>query len=75
MRFRDKQGASGVTVEEVIRALQAAGWQTTTTADELHQLQRENAEGLVTIAGKLALSMPPGVQRILWRHAQVEEAD
>lgn len=62
-----------MTVEEVIRALVAAGWQTTTTADELHQLQHEAR--VVTIAGKLELSIPPGVQGILWRHAQVGEAD
>lgn len=64
-----------MTVQEVIRALEAAGWKIIKTDDELHQLQRDNESGIVTIAGKLELSMPLGVQRILWQQAQVEEAD
>ena len=64
-----------MTVLEVIRALEAAAWQATKIDEELHQLRRENEAGLVTIAGKLELSMPPGVQRTLWRHANVEETD
>jgi len=64
-----------VTVQEVIRALEAAGWRTTKEDEELHQLQCENQAGLVTIAGKLELSVPLGVQRTLWRLAQIEEAD
>ena len=70
-----QEGASRVTVQEVIRGLEDAGWRTIKTDDELHQLDREDKGGLVTIVGKLELSVPPGVQRILWRHAQVEEAD
>ncbi len=68
------QGASPVTVQEVIRALESAGC-TTNRDDELHQLQLDDEARRVTIAGKLGLSMPVGVQRILWRHAQVEETD
>lgn len=64
-----------MTVQEVIRALEAAGWRATRADDELHQLQRDNEAGLVTIAGKLELSVPLGVQRILLQLAQVEEAD
>ena len=64
-----------MTVQEVIRALEAAGWQTTKNNDELHQLQCDDKAGFVTIAGKLELSVPLGVQRIVWQHAQVEEAD
>ena len=69
------QGASPVTVQEVIRALESAGWRTTNRDDELHQLQLDDEARRVTIAGKLGLSMPVGVQRILWRHAQVEETE
>lgn len=64
-----------MTVQEVIRALEAAGWHTTKTTDEFVQLRCENKAGLVTIAGKLELQMPLGVQAILLRHAHVEEAD
>ena len=64
-----------MTVQEVIRALEAAGWRTTKTDDELFQLRHEKEGGRVTIVGKLELNMPLGVLSILWRHAQVEEAD
>ncbi|HJN10935.1 MAG: hypothetical protein QGG09_14075 [Pirellulaceae bacterium] len=64
-----------MTVQEVIRALEAAGWRTTIRDDELHQLQREDESQCVTIAGKLELSLPLGVQRILCCHARVEETD
>ena len=64
-----------MTVQEVIRALEAAGWRTTKNDEQLHQLQCDNKAGLVTINGKLELSVPLGVQRILWRLAQIEEAD
>ena len=64
-----------MTVQEMIRALEAAGWRTTNRGDELHQLQLDDEARRVTIAGKLGLSMPVGVQSILWRYAQVEETD
>ncbi len=70
-----QEGASNVTVQEVIRALEAAGWQTTKSDDEIHQLQHHDKARLVTIAGKLELSMPNGVRSILWIHAQVEETN
>jgi predicted RNA binding protein YcfA (HicA-like mRNA interferase family) len=70
-----QKGASHVTVQEVIRALEAAGWRTTKSDDELHHLRHENEARLVTIAGKLGLSVPPGVHRTLWLYAQVEETN
>ena len=71
----DNEGASHVTVQEVIRALEAAGWRATKNDDELHQLRHNDEVRLVTIAGKLELSVPLGVQRTLWHSAQVEETD
>ncbi len=58
-----------MTVQELIRALQAAGWQVVKSDDELHQLKHEDR--IVTIAGKLELSLPPGVEYVLARHAQL----
>jgi predicted RNA binding protein YcfA (HicA-like mRNA interferase family) len=70
-----QEGASHVTVQEVIRALEAAGWRTTKSDDDIHQLRHDNEARLVTIAGKLGLSLPLGVQRILLLHAQIEETN
>ena len=64
-----------MTVQEVIRALEAAGWRTTKRDDEIHQLRHDDKARLVTIAGKLELSMPNGVRSILWVHAQIEETN
>ena len=70
-----QEGASHVTVQEVIRALEAAGWRTTENDDELHQLRHDHEARLVTIVGKLGLSVPLGVQRTLWLYAQIEETN
>ena len=70
-----QEGASNVTVQEVIRALEVAGWRITTSDEEIHQLQHDDKARLVTIAGKLELRVPTGVQRILWIHAQIEETN
>ena len=64
-----------MTVQEVIRALEAAGWRTTNLDEELHQLQRDGEALIVTIAGKLDLNVPLGVQRVLWHDTRVEEND
>ncbi len=64
-----------MTVQEVIRALEAAGWQTTKSDDEIHQLRHDIEARLVTITGKLGLGLPPGVQRTLLLYAQVEETN
>ena len=70
-----QEGASHVTVQELIRALEAAGWRTTKSDDEIHQLRHNDEARLVTIAGKLELSLPLGVQRLLLLHAQIGEAN
>jgi predicted RNA binding protein YcfA (HicA-like mRNA interferase family) len=71
----EREGASVVTVQEVIKVLEERGWQECGLQGELRCFRHPDREGLVTLNGKLELEVPPGALRSLRRYALQEEDD
>jgi predicted RNA binding protein YcfA (HicA-like mRNA interferase family) len=69
----EREGASLVTVQQLIDVLQANGWRETKNEENFRRLQQETLRKTVTISGKLELTVPPGVLRAVRRHAQLQE--
>lgn len=69
----ESEGASRVTVQQLIDVLQARGWRETTTDETCHRLHQETLHKTVTISGKLGLTVPPAVLRFAKRYAQIQE--
>ena len=69
-----REGASLVTVEEVIELLESSGWQRT-RQDGCQQFKSDSKSGTVTLYGELQLAVPPGALRMLLRHAEIEGED
>ncbi len=69
----EREGASLVTVEEVIKLLESDGWRQTNDDECCWQFKHDTKAGAVTISGQLEMVMPVGVLRSLRRHAQVNE--
>ena len=69
----EREGASLVTVQQLIDVLLANGWRETKTEETSRRLQQETLRKTVTISGKLELLVPTGVLRAVLRHAQIQE--
>ncbi len=60
-------------VREVIKRLQAEGWYLSRTRGSHRQFKHPAKPGLVTVAGKLDVDMPPGTLKNIWRQAGISE--
>lgn len=69
----EREGASLVTVQQLIDVLQANGWRETKNEGNFRRLEQETLRKIITISGKLELNVPPAVLRALWRHSQLQE--
>lgn len=69
----EREGASLVTVEEVIKLLESDGWRHTSDDGSGRQFKHVTKTGTVTLCGQLELVVPVGVLRTLLRHAQLHE--
>jgi predicted RNA binding protein YcfA (HicA-like mRNA interferase family) len=69
----EREGASLVTVQQLIDVLQANGWRETKIEGNSRRLQQETLRRTITISGNLELIVPPAVLRTIWRHAQLQE--
>ena len=69
----EREGASLVTVQQLIVVLQANGWRETKNEENVRRLQQETLRKTITISGNLELNVPPAVLRAVWRHAQLQE--
>ncbi len=58
-----------VKVREVIRIIEADGWQLATTRGSHRQYKHPTKPGKVTIAGKSSRDLPPGLQSSILRQA------
>lgn len=67
----EREGASLVTVQEVIELLESHGWQRT-RQDACQQFKHDSKAGTVTLNGQLQLVVPEGALRALLRHAEIE---
>ena len=70
---QEREGASLVTVDEVIKLLESDGWRHTSDDGSCRQFKHDSKTGTVTISGQLELVVPVGVLRILLRHVQLDE--
>jgi hypothetical protein len=68
----EREGASLVTVQQLIDVLLANGWRET-KSDPPIRLQQETLGKIVTISGRRELPIPPGALRTLLRYAQIQE--
>ncbi|MBI2479864.1 MAG: type II toxin-antitoxin system HicA family toxin [Planctomycetia bacterium] len=62
-----------MTVEEVIKLLESAGWRQANDDESCRQFKHDSKTEAVTLSGKLEIVMPKGVLRNLLRHAQINE--
>lgn len=69
----EREGASLVTVDEVIKLLESDGWRHTSDDGSCRQFKHDSKVGTVTLSGKLELVVPVGVLRTLLRHVQRDE--
>ena len=64
-----------MTVQQLIDVLQANGWRESKTEENHRRLQHDTLRKIVTISGRLELSVPPAVLRAVQRYAQLQEED
>ena len=69
------EGVLLVTVQELLQALQADGWQVVHAEGSLHQLRHDSKPGLATLAGEPGLTLPAGVLGSLLGMAQLPKED
>jgi predicted RNA binding protein YcfA (HicA-like mRNA interferase family) len=69
----EREGASLVTVDEVIKLLESDGWRHTSDDGSCRQFKHDSKTVTVTLCGQLELVVPVGVLRMLLRHAQLDE--
>jgi predicted RNA binding protein YcfA (HicA-like mRNA interferase family) len=70
----EREGASLVTVQQLIDVLQQNGWRLTKTENDVRQYKHESNSRTVTVSGKLDLCVPQGMLRTLLRSARSGEA-
>jgi predicted RNA binding protein YcfA (HicA-like mRNA interferase family) len=56
-------------VGEIIRLIEADGWALSRTSGSHMQFKHPVKRGLVTVAGKLSRTLPPGTERSILRQA------
>jgi predicted RNA binding protein YcfA (HicA-like mRNA interferase family) len=56
-------------VREVIRLIQADGWFLVTTKGSHRHFKHPVKRGMVTVAGKLSVDVPPGTLNSIFRQA------
>ena len=59
-------------VRDVIRRIEADGWYLARTTGSHRQFKHPTKKGLVTVAGRPGVDVPPGTLRNIWRQAQLE---
>jgi predicted RNA binding protein YcfA (HicA-like mRNA interferase family) len=62
-----------VKVRDVLRRLHVDGWRVVRTRGDHRQLKHPTKPGLVTVAGKPGVDVPPGTLKSIWRQAQLED--
>ncbi len=60
-------------VREVIKRLEADGWELVRTRGSHRQYKHPTKPGLVTVAGKPSADMAPGTLANIFRQAQLKE--
>jgi len=58
-----------VKVRDVIRMIEADGWRQVRTTGSHRQFKHEGKSGLVTVAGKPSLDVPPGTLKSILKQA------
>ena len=69
----EREGASLVTVEEVIKLLESAGWRQANDDESCRQFRHDTKTEAVTLSGQLAIVVPKGVLRSFLRHVHLNE--
>jgi predicted RNA binding protein YcfA (HicA-like mRNA interferase family) len=69
----EREGASLVTVQQVIDVLEQHGWRLTKAENDLRQYKHDSIQLGVTLSGKPTLRVPQGTLRTLLRSAQCGE--
>jgi predicted RNA binding protein YcfA (HicA-like mRNA interferase family) len=75
VKVSEREGASLVTVQDVIQRLESDGWQPIEGNDCCRRFKHDTNAGIVTLSGKLELVVPRAVLQTLLRCAQLEEGD
>lgn len=68
-----REGASLVTVKEVIKLLESAGWRQTNDDESCRQFKHDSKTEAVTLSGRLEMVVPKGVLRSFLRQVQLNE--
>lgn len=58
-------------VRDIIKRLEADGWFLARTRGSHRQFKHATKLGLVTVAGKPSVEVPPGTLKSIWRQAQM----
>ncbi|HUG69014.1 MAG TPA: type II toxin-antitoxin system HicA family toxin [Pirellulaceae bacterium] len=69
----EREGASLVTVKEVIKLLESAGWRQTNDDESCRQFKHDSKTEAVTLSGRLEMVVPKGVLRSFLRQVQLNE--
>jgi len=69
----EREGASLVTVDEVIKLLESDSWRQTNDDESCRLFRHDSKSEIVTLSGKLEHIVPRGVLRSLLRHVQLSE--
>jgi predicted RNA binding protein YcfA (HicA-like mRNA interferase family) len=70
---KEREGASLVTIQQLIDVLKANGWRETENEEGFRRLKQETLRKIITISGSLEMNVPPAVLRSIWRYAQLQE--
>jgi predicted RNA binding protein YcfA (HicA-like mRNA interferase family) len=62
-------------VRDVIRRLSADGWYLARVRGSHRQYKHANKPGLVTVAGKQSVEVPPKTLKSIWRQAQLKQEE
>jgi len=60
-------------VKELIRQLEADGWELKRTKGSHRQYRHPSKKGTVTVAGKLSIEIPPGTLSNILRQAELKK--
>jgi predicted RNA binding protein YcfA (HicA-like mRNA interferase family) len=62
-----------VKVREVIRILKKDGWYLARTKGSHRQFKHNDKAGVVTVAGKESVDVPPGTLNSIWKQAGLKD--
>jgi predicted RNA binding protein YcfA (HicA-like mRNA interferase family) len=62
-----------VKVRDVIRRLEADGWELTRTRGSHRQFKHPLKRSVVTVSGHPSIDIPTGTLKNIWRQAEIED--